>query len=57
VNGELCNEDLGMSDGSIQNNQIFASSRSELYQPFASRPSSTGWCHIKVKDANPWIMV
>ncbi|XP_060607617.1 uncharacterized protein LOC132759785 isoform X2 [Ruditapes philippinarum] len=57
MNGELCNEDLGMSDGSIQNNQIFASSRSELYQPFASRPSSTGWCHIKVKDANPWIMV
>jgi hypothetical protein len=57
VDGELCNEDLGMSDGSIQNNQIFASSWSELHQPFNSRPSSTGWCNDMVKDANPWIMV
>jgi hypothetical protein len=54
VDGELCNEDLGMNDGSIQNNQIFAST---WLEPFPSGPSSTGWCNDKVKDANPWIMV
>jgi hypothetical protein len=57
VDGEMCNEDLGMRDGSIQNDQIFASSFSKRNPPFKARPSSAGWCIDKMIDANPWIMV
>jgi hypothetical protein len=57
VDGEMCNEDLGMRDGSIQNDQILASSFSKRNPPFLARPSSTGWCIDKTMDANPWIMV
>jgi hypothetical protein len=57
VDGEMCNEDLGMRDGSIQTDQIFASPVSKRNAPFKARPSSTGWCIDKTMDANPWIMV
>lgn len=56
ASSETCNEDLGMTDGSIQDLQITASSWLSKYPPWNAKPLRNGWCAEKT-DFQPWIMV
>ncbi|XP_053388399.1 uncharacterized protein LOC128551532, partial [Mercenaria mercenaria] len=56
LGGELCNEDLGMADGSISDSRITSSSSLPQHLPSSARPFRSGWCH-NMSDYTPWILV
>lgn len=51
-----CNSDIGMTDGSILDFQISASSYHWKYPPKYARPLLSGWCAAST-DTAPFIMV
>lgn len=51
-----CNSDLGMTDGSILDFQLSASTVHELFPVGNARPLSSGWC-ASIHDKDPFIMV